>query len=164
MSALTTAAIIGLTAASAGAGVAEAAIKGHQTGKAVDAQTEAANKALAVQQQVYGNQQQAAAPYQQAGQMTLGRLGQMAAQPANQFSPANYQQGVPKPNLPQMPSQQMPSMGALGQPPGQPMPGMPTPGGQGDTVTIQTPDGRTLQGFPRARVQEAMQRGAKVMG
>jgi hypothetical protein len=96
--------------------------------------------------------------------MTLGRLGQMAAQPANQFNPQNYQQGVPKPNLPQMPSQQMPSMGALGQPPGQPMPGMPTPGGQGDTVTIQTPDGRTLQGFPRARVQEAMQRGAKVLG
>jgi hypothetical protein len=41
---------------------------------------------------------------------------------------------------------------------------MPAAGGQGDTVTIQTPDGRTLQGFPRARVQEAMQRGAKVVG
>jgi hypothetical protein len=144
-------------------GIGEAAIKGHQTGKAVDAQTAAANKALAVQQQVYGNQQQAAAPYQQAGQQTLGRLGQMAAQPQGSFSPANYQQGVPKPNLPQMPSQQMPSMGALGAPPG-PQPGMPTPGGQGDTVTIQTPDGRVLQGFPRARIQEAMQRGAKVMG
>jgi hypothetical protein len=37
-------------------------------------------------------------------------------------------------------------------------------GAQGDTVTIQTPDGRTLQGFPRAKVQEAMQRGAKVVG
>jgi hypothetical protein len=144
-------------------GIGEAAIKSHQTTKAVDAQTDAAQKALAVQQQVYGNQQQAAAPYQQAGQMTLGRLGQMAAQPANQFSPANYQQGVPKPNLPQMPSQQMPSMGTLGAPPG-PQAGMPTPGGQGDTVTIQTPDGRTIQGFPRARVPEAMQRGAKVMG
>jgi hypothetical protein len=163
MSALTTAAIIGLTAASAGAGVAEAAIKGHQTGKAVDAQTNAANKALAVQQQVYGNQQQAAAPYQQAGQQTLGHLGQMAAQPAAQFNPSNYSQGVPKPNLPQMPSQQMPSLGALGQPPGQSMPGM-APGGQGDTVTIQTQDGRVLQGFPRAKVQEAMQRGAKVVG
>jgi hypothetical protein len=164
MSALTTAAIIGLTAATAGAGVAEAAIKSKQTGKAVDAQTDAANKALAVQQQVYGNQQQAAAPYQQAGQQTLGRLGQMAAQPAQSFNPSNYSQGVPKPNLPQMPSQQMPSMGTLGQPPGAPQPGMPTPGGQGDTVTIQTPDGRVLQGFPRARVPEAMQRGAKVMG
>jgi hypothetical protein len=88
----------------------------------------------------------------------------MAAQPAAQFNPSNYSQGVPKPNLPQMPSQQMPSLGALGQPPGQSMPGMPAAGGQGDTVTIQTPDGRTLQGFPRARVQEAMQRGAKVVG
>jgi hypothetical protein len=200
MSALTTAAIIGLTAANAGAGIAEAAIKGHQTSKAVDAQTAAANKALAVQQQVYSNQQQAAAPYQQTGQQTLGRLGQMAAQPANQFSPANYQQGAPtaafqaqqpssqysnmmggpataanhvngplpynaQGNAPGagLPSAQMPSLGALGQPPGQSMPGM-APGGQGDTVTIQTPDGRTLQGFPRARVQEAMQRGAKVVG
>jgi hypothetical protein len=145
-------------------GIGEAAIKSHQTSKAVDAQTTAADKALAVQQQVYGNQQAAAAPYQQAGQQTLGRLGQMAAQPANQFNPSNYQQGVPKPNLPQMPSQQMPSMSSLGAPPAQGMPGMPPSGGQGDTVTIQTPDGRTLQGFPRARIQEAMQRGAKVIG
>jgi hypothetical protein len=44
----------------------------------------------------------------------------------------------------------------------QQMPGM-QQGGQGQTVTIQTPDGRVLQGFPRARLQDALQRGAKVM-
>ncbi|HXJ73291.1 MAG TPA: hypothetical protein VNM37_10570, partial [Candidatus Dormibacteraeota bacterium] len=89
-------------------------------------------------------------------------LGQMAAQPAQSFNPSNYQNGAPR--LPQMPAQQMPSMSPLGASPPQGMPGMPTPGGQGDTVTIQTPDGRVLQGFPKARLQEAMQRGAKVMG
>jgi hypothetical protein len=163
MSALTTAAILGLTAA--GASVASSAIQAHQAGKAVDAQTDASNKALQAQQEQFRVQQQAAAPYQQAGQMTLGRLGQMAAQPANQFNPNNYQGGAPRPQMPQLPSQQMPQQQALGAPPAQAMPGM-QPGGTGggDTVTIQTPDGRTLQGFPRARLQEAMQRGAKVMG
>jgi len=94
----------------------------------------------------------------------LGRLGQMAAQPANQFNPNNYMGGAPRPQMPQLPSQQMPQQQALGAPPAQPMPGMPTDQGQNQTVTIQTPDGRVLQGFPRARLQEAMQRGAKVMG
>jgi hypothetical protein len=151
MSALTTAAIIGL-AVSAGASTASAAIQAHQAGKAVDAQTDASNKALAAQQEQFRTQQQAASPYQQAGQMTLGRLGQMAAQPAAQFNPANYQGGVPRmtPQQPSMPQQQQ-------------MPGM-QQGGQSPTVTIQTPDGRVLPGFPRTQLQEAMQRGAKVMG
>lgn len=158
MSALTTAAIIGL-AASAGAGVASSAIQAHQAGKAVDAQTDASNKALELQRQQQQQAQQNMAPYQQAGQMTLSRLGQMAAQPAQQFNPANYRGGVP------LPSQQMPQQQALGAPPAAAAPGMaPAGAGQGQTVTIQTPDGRTLQGFPRARLQEAMQRGAKVIG
>jgi len=156
MSALTTAAILGLTAASAGASVASSAIQAHQAGKAVDAQTAASEKALQAQQEQFRVQQQAAAPYQQAGQMTLGRLGQMAAQPAAQFNPNNYRGGAP------LPSQQMPQQSAL--PQGQPLAGLnPAPNAQGDTVTIQTPDGRTLQGFPRARLTEALQRGAKVM-
>jgi hypothetical protein len=163
MSALTTAAIIGLAAA--GGSAASAAIQAHQTGKAVDAQTDAANKALALQQQQYQQARTDAAPYQQLGQSTLGRLGQMAAQPQGQFNPANYRSGVPVSGTPAMPSQQMPSQQPLGAPPAQAAPGMPPAGaGQGDTVTIQTPDGRTLQGFPRAKVQEAMQRGARVVG
>jgi hypothetical protein len=164
MSALTTAAIIGL-AVGAGSQVASSAIQAHQTGKAVDAQTEAANKALALQQQQYQQARTDAAPYQQLGQSTLGRLGQMAAQPQAQFNPSNYSGGAPVSGTPAMPSQQLPRQQALGAPPAQPMPGMPPAGaGQGDTVTIQTPDGRTLQGFPRAKVSEAMQRGARVVG
>jgi hypothetical protein len=164
MSALTTAAIIGLAAASAGSAVASSAIQSHQTGKAVDAQTDAANKALALQQGQYQQARTDAAPYQALGQSTLGRLGQMAAQPQAQFNPSNYSGGVPTGGQP-MPSQQMPRQQALGAPPAQAMPGMPPAGaGQNDTVTIQTPDGRTVAGFPRAKVQEAMQRGAKVIG
>ena len=177
MSVLSTAAIIGLTAA-AGASAAGAAIQAHQTGKAVDAQTDAGNKALALQQQQYQQARTDAAPYQQVGQSTLGRLGQMAAQPQAQFNPANYSHGVPV--APQASAgQQGPSgwpggVGAIsgviggttaaGQAGPMPGPQQIAAGQQGDTVTIQTPDGRTLQGFPRAKVQEAMQRGARVVG
>jgi hypothetical protein len=188
MSALTTAAIIGL-AVGAGSQVASSAIQAHQTGKAVDAQTEAANKALALQQQQYQQARTDAAPYQALGQSTLGRLGQMAAQPQAQFNPSNYFGGAPTSTYQQSeqarmgtPSQSsMPSLGmggasgalqglggmaAPGQMQSGPMPGQQqiAAGAQGDTVTIQTPDGRTLQGFPRAKVSEAMQRGARVVG
>ena len=88
MSLFTGATLLGMGLAG---GLGSAAIQAHQTGKAVDAQTNAANQALALQQQVYNDQKQNAAPYQQLGTSTLGRLGQMAAQPANQFNPANYQ-------------------------------------------------------------------------
>jgi hypothetical protein len=104
----------------------------------------------------------------------------MAAQPQAQFNPSNYSGGVPTAAFQ---SQQMPQSGiglggasgalqglggmaAPGQTQSGPMPGQQqiAAGAQGDTVTIQTPDGRTLQGFPRAKVQEAMQRGARVVG
>ena len=166
----------------AAAGIGSSAIQAHQAGKAGDAPTDAANKALALQQQQYQQARTDAAPYQQLGQSTLGRLGQMAAQPQGQFNPANYRNGAPTTPQPQMP-QLGGAAGAMGGAMGNllqggaqlgaglagqgaPMPGQQqvAAGAQGDTVTIQTPDGRTLQGFPRAKVQEAMQRGAKVVG
>lgn len=161
MSALTTAAIIGL-AASAGAGVASSAIQSHQAGKAVDAQTAAANKALELQKQQQAQAQQNMAPYQQLGQAQLGRLNQMASQPAQQFNPANYSGGVPKAQPMPAQAQQQP-MGQTLASLGQQAPAAPAMGGGGDTVTIRTPDGRTIPNFPRVKVPEAMQRGAQVL-
>jgi len=166
MSLFTGATLLGMGLAG---GLGSAAIQAHQTGKAVDAQTNAANQALALQQQVYNDQKQNAAPYQQLGTSTLGRLGQMAAQPANQFNPANYQGGVPVrpqglPQMPQLPPQQAMGSGLGTMAPGQTQAGNAgTAGGGDNTVTIQTPDGRILRGFPRERVAEAQARGAKVV-
>lgn len=51
----------------AGASVGGAAIQAHSASKAEDAQTDAANKALALQTQIYNDQKAALQPYQQLG-------------------------------------------------------------------------------------------------
>ena len=161
MSAPTTAAIIGL-AASSGAGPPAVRFR-HQAGRRWMRKPRPATRRSSPWQ-AQAQAQQNMAPYQAGGPDDARPPGQMAAQPAAQFNPNNYSGGAllrQAPKLPQMPSQQMPGQAPL-VPARRAMPGQ-QPGGQGDTVTIQTPDGRAA-GFPRARLQEAMQRGAKVIG
>lgn len=153
MSALSTAAILGIAAATGGAQIASAAIQHHATGEALDAQTAAAARAQAVNSQVYQDQKTAAQPYQQIGNAALGRLGSMP-QNAGVFDPSKS--SVPPPQMPQQSALGM--MSGLGG--GQAAPGM---ADNEPTVKLQAPDG-SVRAFPKSQAQAFIQRGAKVVG
>ncbi len=166
MSALSTAAILGLTAATAGTQIAGAALQNRAAGKAVDAQTEASNKALALQQQMYQQQQQSTQPYQQLGQTALGRLGAMPQNTA-QFNPSNYSQGAPIQQPGQSPfgmsGGQPPTMQPMGgQFPSGSLSGAQPPTGQSfgggmnePMVKIQAPDGMVRE-FPQSQARDIL--------
>ena len=59
----------------AGAGLIGAGIQAHQTGKAVDAQTDAANKQLALQREIFNQQQANEAPWRSVGANAITSLG-----------------------------------------------------------------------------------------
>lgn len=59
----------------AGAGLGGALIQSHSTSKAVDAQTDAANKQLALQREVFNKQQENEAPWRNVGASAIGSLG-----------------------------------------------------------------------------------------
>ena len=106
----TTTAIGIAAAASAGAGIASAKIGSNAAQNAAATQSASADKALGLQQQVYGDQKAAQAPYQQLGQQALGRLS--AFQPSTaQFNPQNYQGGAPVAS----PQPQMGTLASMGQ-------------------------------------------------
>lgn len=64
------------SAVQAGTSLASAGIQSAAINRATDAQSKAAQDTLGFQKQVYGDQQQAIAPYQQAGTNALGNLAQ----------------------------------------------------------------------------------------
>jgi len=67
---------------SAGAGLAGAAIQSHQQGKAVDAQKEAGDKALALQKDIYNQQQANEAPWRNTGASAITTLGGLLGLPS----------------------------------------------------------------------------------
>jgi hypothetical protein len=104
--------------AAIGGGIASSALGAHAAGKAADAQSQAAMQAaqlqhqdaqaaLQFQQQVYGNQQQEAAPYLQTGYGGLANLGyllgitpQSAQAGSTQFGMPNSTGAIPRPVSP----------------------------------------------------------------
>jgi hypothetical protein len=166
-SAITTATIVGISAAAASAGSTIYAAK-KASGAAKEAaatQSAAADKALAAQKQGYDQQRQDFSPYQQAGAAALGRLGQTAG---------TYTGGVPQPGPPpQMPQPSQGGLGSLGQPSmgnpspmgGGPAPGspqMPPQGAPGGLVQVQAPTGEMAMLSPQA-AQQAVAKGAKLV-
>ena len=92
MSALTTMAIIGWTAAAASQ-VAAAKIGSNAAKDAAKTQADASNQALGLQQQVYQDQQQAQSPYMQLGQQAAGKLSGYTT-PSTPFNPNDYSKGA----------------------------------------------------------------------
>lgn len=125
---------------SAGADVAKAAIASRAAGQAANTQSAAADKSLAFQQGIYGQQQQNFAPYLQAGQQALGRLGQQATAPPPTFRPGQPQQLG---NL---------GMGAAPQP----------PPGQNQMVLMEGPD-RVRKPVPQQYVQQLIAKNFRVV-
>ena len=88
MSALTTGAIIGLAAASAGSTIASGVINANASNSAANTQANATQQGIDFQKQVYAANQAQQAPYVAAGQAAVGRLGQLSASPSQ--LPAAY--------------------------------------------------------------------------
>lgn len=162
MSVLTTAAIVGLVAASAATSVASAKIQSNAASAAAGTQSASADKALAVQQGVYNDQKAAQAPYQAIGTQALGRLQNYQPSTA-QFNPSNYAGGAPRqtptapqqPQAPQMTGGQQQALGGQ-QAPQQPQQQAPS-GGNDPIVKLQAPDGSVRQ-FPQSQAQGVIQR------
>jgi hypothetical protein len=92
--------------AAIGGGIASSALGAHAAGKAADAQSQAAmhaadlqhqdaQAALQFQQQVYGNQQQEAAPYLQTGYGGLANLGYLLGITPQSAQAGSTQAGMP---------------------------------------------------------------------
>jgi hypothetical protein len=137
-------------AISAGTDVAKAAISANAAKNAAKTQSAAADKSLAFQQGIYGQQQQNFAPYLAQGQNAVQQLGQRAAQPSPTFQPGRPTSFQSPPQTP---------MASLGQP----QQGMAPQGAQGGLWTIQAPDGTTKQ-LPAQMAQQFVARGAKRVG
>lgn len=120
---------------------------------AANLQAQAAQKALDLQKSVYDQQTANQKPYLQAGQATLGNLGQMAAGARQVPLPAAYgsygRQGLSALGNPAPPPQAAP--------PPQPM------GTGEDFVTVTAPTGETMQ-MSRAQAAQAVAKGARITG
>lgn len=170
MSAITTATVVGITAAAGSAGASiYAAKKGSDAAKnAAATQSAAAQKALDFQKQQYAQVQQNFDPYRQAGASALGRLGTQATTPAPVFQP-----GQPQPSFASLGNPmggQMPQQGMgqaipnpqVGQSPAMMQGGQQgQQGGQG-MVLMLGPDG-SRRPVPAQVAQQLTQRGFKVI-
>lgn len=112
---------------------------------AAKTQTASADKAIALQNQLYQDQQQRMSPFVNAGGQALGQLGQMSSQRAPMFDPSQRGGGFTL----QM-SQPMGGQGMLGKV------GMPT-------VKMRAPDG-SVRDVPQDQVPMFQQKGAQVIG
>lgn len=143
-----------LGAASAGTAVAAAKIGSNAAKGVAGTQAAAADKALGVQQQTYGQARQDFEPYRQTGVNALSNLGQQAVNPAPTF-----QARAP------MSNPGMPTMGNLGASGGM-MPPQPSPMPQaqqaGGMVTMVGPDG-ARRPVPSSLVQQLAGRGFTVV-
>lgn len=147
--------IVAAAAIGAGASIIGGAESSRASKNAAQIQADSAAKALAVQQQVYAQNQANRAPYLAAGQQAVGQLGQLAGQNTRMNLPASYgPYGNSSPSsAPQIGSPQTP------QPPAPPQ----APGSQGPLVTVQAPTGET-QDFPMNIAQQLVAKGARILG
>lgn len=123
--------VVAAAAIGAGASLLGGAINARQSGKAVDAQTNSANQALAEQKRIFDMQQAQRAPYLAQSQQSLGQLGQMASQQRQMALPPAYSGGgmrslsqLGQPQRP-IPSQGLPQATQATQGPQAPQPNQP---------------------------------------
>lgn len=140
--------------------LASGLIGAHGAKSAAKTQSQAADRALAANQQVYNDQRQLMQPYVQGGQSAFQQLlsGWQHKQPGGMPS------GAPAPSQgggSPMSGGLAAAMPMQGQPQGPP-PGMPQGGQTGGMVMMEGPDG-SRRAIPQASVQMAMQRGARVV-
>lgn len=184
MSAITTATIIGISAAAASTGATVyAAKKGANAAKdAARQQTDAAEKALETQRESYATQRQDFSPYQRAGNEALQRLQDMGRGPRNTFDPGAPMRTLGNPTGPGSGNTSIanarPGSGGMGQmgmnssqaPPGGPIaaqgmaqggpPSSPLQGQQ--MVLMQGPDG-AKRPVPANVAEQLKQRGFTVV-
>lgn len=134
-------------AATAGAQVVGAKLASNAAQNAARTQSQAADRALAYQQQLQQQQRQDFTPYQQAGASAMGQLGRLAnaPQPVFNASAPMGQLGLPPQQAPQ-PPQNFQQAGQNNQ-------GM---------VKVQAPDGEIRQ-YPASAAQMLIARGAKLV-
>lgn len=87
----TTAALIGLTAASAAGKVVGGAMQSRAAGKAAETQQKGADKAADYQKQMWGQQQQLMDPYRKTGGQSNALLGSLMLPPG---APGAYRPGM----------------------------------------------------------------------
>ena len=155
-------ALIGGAIASGVSSLVGAKVASNAAKSAAKTQSQATDRALAVNQQVYNQQRQDQNPYMQVGQQGLTNLSQIVGNQQPRFG------GGLNPSQPQM--QPPMNLGTTGRPPmpqggpqipqGAPMGG----GGQsGPMVTVQAPTGETRQ-VPQALAQQMVAKGARIVG
>lgn len=159
----------------AGIGAATSIYGAHKAAgaskQAARTQSQAADKAMALQKQVYDNQTQLMAPWISGGQTAFTNMQRMAGgQQAMPYQPPTLGQAMqhgpqgPMPPPGPMPGGRVPLGQALegGMAPmggGAPMGGQDMAGG---LVTLQMPDGTTQQ-MPRGAAQPMLMRGAQIV-
>lgn len=150
MSVATSTAIAIAAGVGGAASVTSAAMQSRAAGHAADIQGKAAEEALAFTKEQKAKQEAAAAPYLALGGMAAGRLpGVVRPMPAY---------GAPAPYTTQ------PQATSPVQPAGQPMAALGQPGaGMGGLVMVQAPTGETMR-LPQAQAQQAVSRGARIVG
>lgn len=128
----TTAALIGMAIASAGAKTVSSVVEAKAANKAVKTQVAATNAVQAKQDSIYADYQKQMAPYLQSGQQSMSLLSSLMLPPG---APGSYQsqqqQQPPRPSMAGGPPQGMPGMGPGGPPP------MGGPGGGGPPPQMQ---------------------------
>lgn len=163
--------VVAAAAIGAGASLLGGAINARQSGKAVDAQTNSANQALAEQKRIFDMQQAQRAPYLAQSQQSLAQLGQMVSQQKQMQLPPAYtgggmrslsQLGQPMQPLPQRP---MPPPMPQGQPPmGQPSPSAQVPQTPNQPMGLfEAPTGERRP-FPLAMQAQLESHGVKRVG
>jgi len=151
------------TAASLGAGLLGNYIQSRQIDKATQAQVDAANRALALQQNIYQQQRADLAPYRGLGSGAAQFLSQGLGLPAATdttipaFQPAApMQQAQRNPNSPA--TTPVPAANYTGQ---QAVPRSMAGLGDGGLVNMVSPDGRPAR-VPQAQVQAALAAGGRL--
>lgn len=122
----------------AGAAVGSSVIQSQAAKSAAKTQSQSADRAIALQREQYGQQQQRLQPFQQVAAPALGRLQQMAGVPVS---------APPSASLP--PRGQPRTMGQMGQP-------------SERMIPMRAPDG-SVRPVPESSVQYFQQRGAEII-
>jgi hypothetical protein len=156
-------------AIAAGGAVTGAVISSKAAKGAAKTQTEAGNKALDLQREIYGQQKQLLNPYVNAGSESLGRLmsqhwgtpyqgpGSPGILAPNPYAPTPQSLGIQN-GMPQRPPQAM-SLGQMAAPQGAPQ----RPQGGDGMVIVEAPTGER-QRLPLYLAQQAQAKGARILG
>lgn len=139
----------GQQAIQTGAGLASNIMQNRAQGHAVDAQSDAADKALAWEKELYANDQRDYEPYKREGEASIARLSELLKRPVeNVTADSNF------------------SAGRLSNPAGQPVvygKAQQQQAGSPRMVSVQSPDGSETRQFMEGdpRLEQALAKGGK---